>query len=68
MLIQSVPTSSHKFQDNFFDKNAMPPEILSILAEENNRYIGIVECDIYQRFKEAKKEYRIYILYLRILR
>lgn len=47
-----VSTSSAKFQDNLFENNAIPPNILSILGEENNKYNGIVEAYIYQAFED----------------
>jgi len=49
-LIGRVSISSQKFQDNLFEKNAIPPSVLSVLAEENRRYPGIVERYIYQAF------------------
>jgi len=50
-LIDQVSTSSQKFQDNLFDRNAMPPETLSVLAKENTKYPGVVERYIYQHFR-----------------
>lgn len=43
-------TSSSKFQDNLFDNNAIPPSIMVILGEENERTDGAVEAYIYRRF------------------
>jgi len=57
LLIDQISTSSQRFQDNLFEPNAMPPEILSILAEENTKRGGIVERYIYQQFR--KKQLRI---------
>lgn len=42
-------TSSSKFQDNLFDNNAIPPQILSVLGEENRRTSGGVEAYIYNK-------------------
>ncbi len=41
-------TSSAKFQDDIF--NAITPQQISILAEENRRNAGVVEAYIYQSF------------------
>lgn len=43
-------TSSAKFQDNLFEANAIPPEILEVLGEENVRTSGGVEAYIYGCF------------------
>lgn len=45
-----ISTSSAKFQDNLFEKNAMPPEKLAILAALNRQLNGDVESYIYQCF------------------
>ncbi|RLC14345.1 MAG: hypothetical protein DRI57_14635 [Deltaproteobacteria bacterium] len=55
MLLDQISTSSQKFQDNLFEKNAVPPEILVILARSNTD--GIVERYIYQKFR--KKQHQI---------
>ncbi len=49
-LLGRVCTSSAKFQDNLFDLNAIPPQVLAILGEENKRTKGAVEAYIYGRF------------------
>jgi len=43
-------TSSAKFQDDIFTDTAIPPEVLAVLGEENNRTGGAVEAYIYSRF------------------
>lgn len=43
-------TSSAKFQDNLFDANAIPPEVLDELGKENLRTDGAVEAYIYNCF------------------
>ncbi|GAB4317995.1 MAG: HaeII family restriction endonuclease [Phototrophicales bacterium] len=48
-LVGSISTSSSRYQDNVFDKNAMPPHHLAELAEVNRQENGIVECYIYHR-------------------
>lgn len=45
-------TSSARYQDDVFNENAIPPEVLSILGEENRRKNGIVEAYIYRKFSE----------------
>jgi hypothetical protein len=39
-----VSTSSAKFQDNLFEENAIPPNVLSILGKENRKNNGVVEA------------------------
>lgn len=51
-LVGRICTSSARFQDNLFEKNAMPPEVISVLAQENNSKHGVVEAYIYFRFLE----------------
>jgi len=55
LLIDRVSTSSQKYQDNLFEANAIPPAILAVLAEENNRYHGVVERYIYQQFRKRQR-------------
>ncbi len=43
-------TSSARYQDDVFNKNATPPNILHILAKENREKSGIVEAYIYKNF------------------
>lgn len=43
-------TSTAKFQDNLFEGNAIPPEILAVLGKENVRSNGAVEAYIYRQF------------------
>jgi hypothetical protein len=49
-LVGRICTSSAKFQDNLFEANAMPPELLAVLGEENEKEDrkGIVEAYIYR--------------------
>ena len=49
-LLGRICTSSAKFQDNLFDTNAIPPNILAILGEENIKRGGAVEAYIYNCF------------------
>ncbi len=50
-LLGRICTSSARFQDNLFEANAMPPEILAVLGEENLKSGGAVEAYIYRRFE-----------------
>ncbi|MEM1121188.1 MAG: HaeII family restriction endonuclease [Bacteroidota bacterium] len=43
-------TSSARYQDDVFNRNAVPPEALAVLGEENRAKSGIVEAYIYQKF------------------
>ncbi len=43
-------TSSAKYQDDLFNDNAIPPDILSILGKENREKKGAVEAYIYKQF------------------
>lgn len=43
-------TSSARYQDDLFNKNAVPPDALVALGKENRSKNGIVEAYIYQRF------------------
>ena len=45
-------TSSARYQDDVFNENAVPPQVLAILGEENRQKNGIVEAYIYNRFSE----------------
>lgn len=49
-LLGSVCTSSCRFQDNLFDDNAIPPDVLVCLGKENRDSCGAVEAYIYNRF------------------
>ena len=50
-LIGATCTSSAKFQDNIFEKNAVPPQAIVTLGEENRNNNGIVELYIYSQLK-----------------
>lgn len=51
LLLGRVCTSSAKFQDNLFEDNAIPPQILTILGNENIKTKGAVEAYIYGCFE-----------------
>ncbi len=48
LLVGRRSTSSQKYQDNVFEANAMPPELLSKLGEINKKGKGVVEAYIYK--------------------
>ena len=54
-LINQVSTSSQRYQDNLFDANAMPPEVIAILSEHNLKFNGVVERYIYQQFHKRQE-------------
>lgn len=43
-------TSSARFQDDLFNENAIPPQILKTLSDENLKTSGAVEAYIYKKF------------------
>ena len=45
-------TSSARYQDDVFNENAIPSNVLVALGEENRKNKGIVETYIYNRFAE----------------
>lgn len=49
-------TSSAKFQDNIFENNAIPPEVLTHLGEINKANNGIVEAYIYRQFHKRMSQ------------
>lgn len=50
VLLGRICTSSARFQDDLFNANAIPPEILVELGKENIRTGGAVEAYIYGKF------------------
>ena len=52
MLVGRASTSSARFQDNLFDANALPPELIEILGQRNRETGGAVESYIYNAFRE----------------
>ena len=49
-FVGRTSTSSARYQDDVFNKNAVPPDALVALGKENRAKNGIVEAYIYQRF------------------
>ena len=62
-LVGRVSTSSQKFQDNLFEKNALPPELLEKLGKVNSQNNGCVEQYIYQKFKEKFNQINFALAY-----
>ncbi|MCL2742294.1 MAG: HaeII family restriction endonuclease [Planctomycetaceae bacterium] len=54
VLLGRVSTSSVKFQDDIF--NAVSPQILSVLGEENRKTKGGVEAYIYNKFMDRRRQ------------
>jgi type II restriction enzyme len=48
LLVGRKSTSSQKYQDNVFDINAMPSDLLAKLGEENIKGKGFVEAYVYK--------------------
>ena len=63
-LVGRKSTSSARYQDNFFDENAMPLRYLVLLDEENKAKNGIVENYIYHRVAERLQDIVIAYEYL----
>lgn len=55
-LVGRVSTSSQKYQDNLFDPNAMPLQLLKPLADYNRAHNGIVETYIYYQFENRQQD------------
>lgn len=49
-LVGRKSTSSAKYQDDLFNSNATPPDVLVVLGKENRRTNGAVEAYIYNQF------------------
>ncbi len=62
-LLGNTCSSSAKFQDNIFDENAVPPEALYILGQENMRTGGEVEAYIYSKFDNKHEQLKNALLY-----
>jgi hypothetical protein len=62
-LLGRVSTSSSKFQDNLFEENAIPPDILFELGRDNKIHDGIVEAYIYIKFAERFQQMSAALLY-----
>lgn len=62
-LLGNTCTSSARFQDDLFNNNAVPPEALYVLGQENIRTGGAVEAYIYSRFDNKHEQLENALLY-----
>lgn len=62
-LLGNTCSSSARFQDNLFDENAVPPEALYVLGQENLRTNGAVEAYIYSKFDNKHEQLEDALLY-----
>ncbi len=62
-LVGRICTSSAKFQDNLFEDNATPPEVLVVLGKENIRTNGAVEAYIYNKVTNKHSQLQVAIKY-----
>ena len=53
-LLNQTSSSSSRFQDDIWNNNAMPPEILAVLDRENKELPGVVERYVYYKFIERQ--------------
>ncbi|MYB64133.1 HaeII family restriction endonuclease [Candidatus Poribacteria bacterium] len=51
-FVGNISTSSSRFQDNLFEANATPPEVLAHLGIINKNRNGVVEAYIYNALKQ----------------
>ena len=58
-------TSSAKYQDDLFNKSAVPPKAIVALGEVNRNQKGIVESYIYDKFKERYGQMSLALNYAR---
>lgn len=56
LLLGRICTSSARFQDDLFNDNAIPPEVLTVLGRENNKTGGAVEKYIYSHFADKHSQ------------
>jgi type II restriction enzyme len=64
-LLNKGSTSSSRYQDDIWNQTAMPPEILSVLDQENKRTQGVVEHYIYLSFGERQATVSSVITYIK---
>lgn len=65
LLVGRRSTSSQKYQDNVFEANAMPPELLVRLGEANKKGKGVVEAYIYRALEARLSSVREVENYIR---
>jgi type II restriction enzyme len=64
-LVGRQSTSSQKYQDNLFEDNAIPAELLNLLGEINLAQGGVVESYIYHAFQDRLSDLRVAYEYLK---
>lgn len=64
-LVGTRCSSSAKFQDNLFDENAVPPDVLVALGAENVTTGGAVEAYIYRQFDAKHSQLQKILEYCR---
>lgn len=52
LLVGRRSTSSQKYQDNIFEKNAVPPKLIATLGNVNKKQDGFVEAYIYKSLEK----------------
>lgn len=65
LLVGRRSTSSQKYQDNIFEANAMPPELLAKLGKINKKSKGVVEAYIYKALEARLSSVREVESYIR---
>lgn len=53
-LMGKKSTSSARYQHDVWNSTAMPPELLALLAQENSKTRGAVECYIYNKYVQRQ--------------
>src|SRR3989344_9691411 len=51
-LVGRRSTSSQKYQDNVFEQNAVPPNLLAVLGKANKKGKGFIEAYIYKSLQQ----------------
>lgn len=62
-LLGNKCTSSARFQDDLFNENAVPPNALYVLGQENLRTNGAIEAYIYSKFDTKHDQLEDALLY-----
>lgn len=51
-IVGRISTSSARYQDDVWNKNAVPPEAMLALSEINKKHSGLIEAYIYSKIEE----------------
>lgn len=65
LLVESISTSSARYQDDLFNETAMPPKHIASLAQHNAYEEGMIEAYIYGRFRQTHAAVHEMIAHLR---